>query len=106
MSLYSTIDHVLNVSFPSRTARRQIQVLEASLDSALRSSSAAPRIPPDFEAARSAERAALSKQNERLREENLGLRDELEEMRAMVEVLKAQLTGRTGLVDLEDILSR
>ena len=36
--------------------------------------------------------------NERLRNEIDDLRDENEEVKAMVEVLKQQMSGRTGLV--------
>ena len=37
--------------------------------------------------------------NERLRQENEELRDEIEEVNVMVELLKAQRSGRTGLLD-------
>lgn len=44
------------------------------------------------------EKASLAKANDELREENADLMDEVEEMRAMLEMLKAQVSGKRGLI--------
>jgi len=49
-------------------------------------------------AAYAEERGVLAATNNKLREENLVLKDEVEELKAMVELLKAEHTGRRGLV--------
>ena len=57
------------------------------------------RRPPVTEIAnaQTAERNALAAANKKLQEENAVLRDEIDEVKAMVEVLKAQVMGTRGL---------
>lgn len=51
------------------------------------------------ETERPAEWRRTLEMNENLRNENEDLLDEIEEVKAMVEVLKQQMSGRTGLVN-------
>jgi predicted nucleic acid-binding Zn-ribbon protein len=79
--------------------RRQVQALEARLALANKKSEKMSRhMPADQIAAFVVEKSSLARANDKLREENLDLRDEVEEMRAMLEMLKAQVGGRRGLV--------
>jgi phage shock protein A len=78
--------------------RRQIQCLEAHLALANKKNEAARQIPADEIAAFVGEKTSLATANDKLREENADLMDEVEEMRAMLEMLKAQISGKRGLV--------
>lgn len=77
--------------------RRQIQALEAQLSQAKRKADMPSRRPEEI-AAFVAEKKALLETNAQLMEEKINLREELEDMTAMVEVLKGQVSGRRGLV--------
>ncbi|KAF8212369.1 hypothetical protein K438DRAFT_1806415 [Mycena galopus ATCC 62051] len=81
----------------ARTYRRQIQALEAQLSQAKRKAEKPSRRPEDI-AAFVAEKKTLLETNAQLTEENTNLREDLEDMTAMVEVLKGQVSGRRGLV--------
>lgn len=54
--------------------------------------------PADIAVAQTTDRDILASANKKLREENAELRDEIDEVKAMVEILKAQATGTRGLV--------
>ncbi|KAJ7489834.1 hypothetical protein B0H11DRAFT_1859820 [Mycena galericulata] len=81
----------------ARVSRRQIQALEAQLSQAKRKAEIPSRRPAEI-AAFVAEKKALLDANAQLAEDNTNLREELEDMTAMVELLKGQVTGRRGLV--------
>ncbi|KAJ6455704.1 hypothetical protein C8R45DRAFT_881137 [Mycena sanguinolenta] len=81
----------------ARVYRRQIQALEAQLLQAKRKAEKPSRRPEDI-AAFVAEKKVLQDTNAQLTEENTTLREELEDMTAMVEILKGQVSGRRGLV--------
>jgi DNA repair exonuclease SbcCD ATPase subunit len=82
----------------ARGYRRQIQGLEARLAFVNKKNEAARQMPAEEIAAFVAEKTSLAKANDKLREENADLMDEVEEMRAMLEMLKAQVSGKRGLV--------
>lgn len=84
----------------TRVYRRRIQALEAQLSQAQSSRhNNQLKHQASIEIATFAsEKLALQTANTRLRNENIELKDEVEEMRAMLEVLKAQHSGKRGLV--------
>lgn len=86
-----------NQSSGSSVYRRQIQALEAQLLQQKRKAEKPSQRPAEI-AAFVAEKKALLDGNAQLVEENTTLREELEDMTAMVEVLKGQVSGRRGLV--------
>ena len=75
--------------------RRQIQALEAQL---LQEKRKKPSRRPEEIAAFVAEKKRLMDANAHLLEDNATLREEIEEITAMVEVLRGQVSGRKGLV--------
>ncbi|KAJ7685064.1 hypothetical protein DFH06DRAFT_1157285 [Mycena polygramma] len=81
----------------ARVYRRQIQALEAQLAQAKRKADKPSRRPEEI-AAFVVEKKALLDANTQLTKENLDLREDLEDMTAMVEVLKGQVSGRKGVV--------
>ncbi|KAJ7273587.1 hypothetical protein B0H12DRAFT_1090097 [Mycena haematopus] len=81
----------------ARLYRRQIQALEAQLLQAKRKAEKPSRRPEDI-AAFVTEKKALVETNAQLMEENTNLREDIEDMTAMMEVLKGQVSGRRGLV--------
>ncbi|KAJ7740733.1 hypothetical protein DFH07DRAFT_838927 [Mycena maculata] len=81
----------------ARVYRRQIQALEAQLVQAKRKAETPSRRPAEI-AAFVAEKKAMLDANAQLVEENTNLREDLDDMTAMVEVLKSQVSGRRGLV--------
>ncbi|KAJ6546552.1 hypothetical protein DFH09DRAFT_1262958 [Mycena vulgaris] len=81
----------------ARVYRRQIQALEARLSQEKRKADKPSRRPEDI-AAFVAEKKALLEANHQLTDDNISLREEIEDMSAMVEVLKGQVSGRRGLV--------
>ena len=90
--------HALTDAYFSSADRRRIQALEASLRS-MRMTTDQRRLPvTEIARAQTAERNALAAANKKLQEENAVLRDEIDEVKAMVEVLKAQVMGTRGLV--------
>lgn len=86
----------------ARLNRRKIQTLEAKLRASRKSSESLPSARLDVQAianAHVAEKAVLRKECNILQKENKELRDDLEETQAMVEILKAQVSGTQGLVN-------
>ncbi|KAJ7172596.1 hypothetical protein C8R46DRAFT_1086542 [Mycena filopes] len=81
----------------ARVYRRQIQALEAQLVQAKRKADKPSRRPEEM-AAFVVEKKAMLEANAQLTEQNTNLREELEDMSAMVEVLRGQVSGRKGLV--------
>ncbi len=82
-----------------RACRRQIQILEVRLAQMRgRADGSSIEYAEKEIAAYAEERGVLAATNNKLREENLVLKDEVEELKAMVELLKAQHTGQRGLV--------
>ncbi|TFK72200.1 hypothetical protein BDN72DRAFT_792826 [Pluteus cervinus] len=82
----------------ARAYRRQIQGLEARFTHLKRKSSGVRLPPPEFAHALAEEKLDLQQKNIKLREENKELKDEVEELTAMMEVLKADRSGRRGLI--------
>jgi uncharacterized protein YlxW (UPF0749 family) len=87
------------VFFGSRD-KRQIQSLTLRLAVLKKNKSAdtSRGMSPNDIAAFAVEKARLSDANRVLQEKNADLRDEVEELRAMVEVLKREVSGKKGLV--------
>ncbi|KAJ7694239.1 hypothetical protein B0H17DRAFT_981160 [Mycena rosella] len=81
----------------ARVYRRQIQALEARLLQEKRRADTPSRRPEEI-AAFVAEKKALLDAKQQLADDNANLREEIEDMSAMVELLKAQVSGRKGLV--------
>ena len=85
--------------FVCRRQQREIESLEARLSVAQKqlaaTRKASNKSPSPAAHGEWAQQAAM---NKRLREENSVLYDENEELKAMVEMLKAQVSGRMGLV--------
>ncbi|KAJ7285718.1 hypothetical protein C8J57DRAFT_1285608 [Mycena rebaudengoi] len=83
----------------ARAYRRQIQALEARLAQATRKNEASKQRTSAMDiAAFVAEKRKLLDANNQLTADNAVLREEIEDMTAMVELLKAQVSGRRGLV--------
>jgi len=87
----------VTANFSVSVYRRQIQALEARLSQEKRKADQPSQRPEEF-AAFVAEKKVLLDTVAQMREENINLREENEDMTAMVEVLKAQVSGRKGLV--------
>ena len=49
-------------------------------------------------AAFAAEKSSSTKANKKLREENIDLKDQVEQLKARIEVLDGQVSGRKGLL--------
>lgn len=77
--------------------RRQTQALEAKLTHLKRRSSST-RSPLELARAFSEEKAGLQHTIKELRAANTELKDDIEELTAMVEVLKAEHSGKRGLI--------
>ncbi|KAI0310892.1 hypothetical protein OF83DRAFT_1226103 [Amylostereum chailletii] len=83
----------------ARASRRQIQTLEAKLSFAnARHKTARRDSESGGRAAAVAETSRLTRDYARLREENNDLKDQVDDLTAMLEVLRAQVDGRTGLL--------
>jgi len=81
-----------------RSYRRHNQALEARLALLQKKCDALRRLPEAEIAAFMTEKSDLAAANVRLREENYDLKDEMGEMRARMELMKAQIDGHKGLI--------
>ncbi|KAJ7098041.1 hypothetical protein B0H15DRAFT_823860 [Mycena belliarum] len=81
----------------SRVYRRQIQALEAQLLQERRKADKSSRRPGEI-ASFVSEKKTLLEANQQLTEDNINLREEIDDVVAMVEFLKGQVSGRKGLV--------
>ncbi|KAE9400738.1 hypothetical protein BT96DRAFT_956733 [Gymnopus androsaceus JB14] len=88
----------LEMEEQARQHRRQIQSLESRRTQEHEDNQAAGRYPAMALATVTAEKGALVNTNKQLEEKNTELREEVEELEVMLEQLRAQVSGKQGLV--------
>ncbi|KAJ3779428.1 hypothetical protein FB446DRAFT_782606 [Lentinula raphanica] len=82
----------------ARQHRRQIQSLETRREQEQAATHPASQYPAMALASVIAEKATLTKSNQQLQDKNTELLEEVEELEIMVEQLRAQVSGRKGLI--------
>ncbi|KAJ7774703.1 hypothetical protein B0H16DRAFT_1659841 [Mycena metata] len=97
MRLHSLQETQTELDENARVYRRQIQALEAQLVQAKRKAEKPSRRAEDL-AAFVVEKKKMLEVNAQLTEQNTNLREELEDTCAMLELLRAEVSGKKGLV--------